>query len=311
MWLLINAGIKVNPCYCPGFQFVNSFSLMVGVWWKPWYFCSGETCFLWYRSQIQVYTHERNIVSCVKNIGTSGEKRPCYLDTTKTMSVCACLFSTTCSWLDLAPLHAHGESSIINVCTMSKHLVIHLVVFEGEYIVRWYQFQHSAGHSTEWRNIVFDCRITEVLCFTHTTGRPTGTHFPNGGRNNIETHNRRTSTPKQHRPLYDRRRQWYGQIIWTTVLLAHCECSWRSRSRVVLSWLTLGAVQCWLQHLHLWEQTKTIELTPWFLSSIKLLHFKHFKVFKLHALCVTKFYNVRGMLSTRILNLLERTAASA
>ena len=116
--------------------------------------------FLWYWSQIQVYTHERNIVSCVKNIGTSGTKRLCYLDTTKTMTVCASLFSTTCSWLDLVPLH--GDSSIINVCTMSRHvcmsqhLGIHLVVFEGEYIVRWYQFQHSAGHSTEWRNIVFE-----------------------------------------------------------------------------------------------------------------------------------------------------------
>ena len=116
--------------------------------------------FLWYWSQIQVYTHERNIVSCVKNIGTSGTERLCYLDTTKTMTVCACLFSTTCSWLDLVPLH--GDSSIINFCTMSRHvcmsqhLGIHLVVFEGEYIVRWYQFQYSAGHSTEWRNIVFE-----------------------------------------------------------------------------------------------------------------------------------------------------------
>ena len=74
--------------------------------------------FLWYLSQIQVYTRERDIVSYVKNIGTSGEKLPCYLDTTKTMGVCACLFSTTCSWLDLALLHE--ESSIISVCTMSN-----------------------------------------------------------------------------------------------------------------------------------------------------------------------------------------------
>ena len=57
--------------------------------------------FLWYLSQIQVYTRERDIVSYVKNIGTSGEKLPCYLDTTKTMGVCACLFSTTCKLVDL------------------------------------------------------------------------------------------------------------------------------------------------------------------------------------------------------------------
>ena len=101
MWLLIHAGIKVNPWYCPGFQFVNRFSLMVGMWWKPWHCCCGETFFLWYLSQIQVYTRERDIVSYVKNIGTSGEKLPCYLDTTKTMGVCACLFSTTCKLVDL------------------------------------------------------------------------------------------------------------------------------------------------------------------------------------------------------------------
>ena len=63
-----------------------------------------------------IYTRKEYCFKCnVNNIGISGERRPCYLDTTKTMSVCACLFSTTCSWLALAPLHE--ESSIINVCT--------------------------------------------------------------------------------------------------------------------------------------------------------------------------------------------------
>ena len=54
----------------------------------------------------------------------------------------------------------------------------------------------------------------------------------------VRTHNRRTSTPKQHRPLYGRWRQWHGHLIWASVLLARCHCLWRSRPRVVLSWLT-------------------------------------------------------------------------
>ena len=58
----------------------------------------------------------------------------------------------------------------------------------------------------------------------------------------VRTHNRRTSTPKQHRPLYGRWRQWHGHLEWASVLMARCHCLWRSRPRVVLSWLTLGAV---------------------------------------------------------------------
>ena len=156
MWLLIHAGIKVNPCYCPGFQFINRFSLMVGMWWKPWHFCCGET-FLWYRSQIQAYTHEKNIVLCVKNIGTSGAKHPCYLDTTKTMSVCACLFSTTCSWLDLVPLH--GDSSIINVYTMSSTWEYTPCGIRSRIHSTLISIPAQCGPlymSTEWRNIVFE-----------------------------------------------------------------------------------------------------------------------------------------------------------
>ena len=43
-------------------------------------------------SNIYRPTHERNIVSYVNNICTSGKKTPMLLDTTKTISVCACLF---------------------------------------------------------------------------------------------------------------------------------------------------------------------------------------------------------------------------
>ena len=148
--------------------------------------------FMWYRSQIQVSTHERNIVSCIKNIGARGERRPYYLGRTKTERVGACLFSITCSWLDLTPLH--GESRVINVCTMSdvQRLGIHLVVFEGKYIIRWYQFQHSACHSIEWRNIFFELQNNGGFELYRHHGAPkmwvpTGTHFSKWRTENTES----------------------------------------------------------------------------------------------------------------------------
>ena len=44
---------------------------------------------------------------------------------------------------------------LIHVSTLDSSSLTDFHPCECEYIVCWYQFQHSGGHSTEWRNIAF------------------------------------------------------------------------------------------------------------------------------------------------------------
>ena len=119
------------------------------------------------------------------------------------------------------------DHSILQCFSPRNSLVFNRAIFRLRVLVLDVTFHSVFGHVM---SNVLNNTYARYHSYTRHTGIP------------VRTHNRRTSTPKQHRPLYGRWRQWHGHLTWASVLMARCHCLWRSRPRVVLSWLTLGAV---------------------------------------------------------------------